>query len=155
MYRYDSSAKKYVKLADVSASTLTYRDSGLTAGSKYKYKVIASATNSAGTTLGKGSKVYTAATKSPQPTVKKTKSSKNAVRLYWSKVSCTGYKIQQYDASTKTWKTVRIVSAKTTNAAVSGLKSGTSYKFRVVPFTRTSGKTVTGKASKAVKATTK
>ena len=155
VYRYDSTAGKYVRIADVSADTLTYRDSGLTAGTKYKYKVIAYAKNSAGITLGKASTPYTAATKAKQPTIKKTKSSKNAVRLYWSKVKCTGYKIQRYDSSTGSWKTVKIVSSKTTNAAVAGLSSGKTYKLRVVPFTRTSGKTVTGKVSLMVKAKTK
>ena len=155
VYRYNSKLKKYERIAVVDASVLTYRDSGLTAGTKYKYKVIACASNSAGTTLGKASTPYTAATKALRPSIKKTKSSSNAVRLYWSKVKCTGYKIQQYDSSTGKWKTVKIVSSKTTNAAVSGLSSGTSYKFRIVPFTRTSGKTVTGKVSKAVKASTK
>ena len=87
--------------------------------------------------------------------IKKTKSSKNAVRLYWKKVSCTGYKIQMYDTSAKKWKTVKIVSSKKTNAAISGLTSAKSYKFRIVPFTRTSGKTVTGKVSKAVKVRTR
>jgi hypothetical protein len=155
VYRYNSKLKKYERIAVVDASVLTFRDSGLTAGTKYKYKVIACASNSAGTTLGKASTPYTAATKALRPAIKKTKSSSNAVRLYWSKVKCTGYKIQQYDSSTGKWKTVKIVSSKTTNAAVSGLSSGTSYKFRIVPFTRTSGKTVTGKVSKAVKASTK
>lgn len=155
IYRYDTAQKKYVKVADVGADTLTYRMSGLTAGTKYKFKVIAYASNSAGTTLGKASTPYVTATKSAQPTVKKTKTSKSKVRIWWSKVSCSGYKVQQYDSSTKTWKTVKIVSSKTTAATVIGLKSGKSYKFRIVPFTRTSGKTVTGKVSKAVKATTR
>lgn len=67
-------------------------------------------------------------------------SSSNAVKMSWNKVSgATGYRVYQYNTSTKKWKAV--ANIKNTNYTFKNLKSGTTYKFTVRAYKNQGGKT--------------
>lgn len=68
------------------------------------------------------------------------KSSANTVKMSWNKVSgATGYRVYQYNTSTKKWKAV--ANIKNTNYTFKNLKSGTTYKFTVRAYKNQGGKT--------------
>jgi hypothetical protein len=151
--RYNTSTKKWSTVKKITnAKTLTYRDTKLKSGTVYKYKVKAYK----GSAVSDASKTITAATKPAKVTVTKKVSAKTAVRLYWKKTNCSGYKIQRYNAKTKKWVTVKKVSSSATNCRISGLKKNTTYKFRIQAYkTVTSKTTVYSAVSKTVTVKTK
>ncbi|MBR1724644.1 MAG: fibronectin type III domain-containing protein, partial [Ruminococcus sp.] len=74
------------------------------------------------------------------------------IRIGWNAVSnCTGYKVYMYNSATKKYAAVKTVSSKnTTSCVVSGLKSGTKYKFKVRPYKKGVNGICWGKYSKAI-----
>lgn len=156
VYRFDDSKNKWEKIATIrNGLTATYRQSGLEAGKTYKYKVKSYVKIDGKNSWSEISSEFIAATKPNKIKVEKTSSAKTAVRLYWDKVSCSGYKIQRYDTTSKSWKTVKLVSAKNTNSRISGLKSGTSYRFRIQAYQKAGDRKSFGSWSKAVTVSTK
>jgi hypothetical protein len=134
IYRYNTSTKKWDTVTTIkSGSTLSYTQSGLKAGTIYKYKVKAYVKKSGATTWGDSSATLTTATTPAMPKFSKTSSSKTSVRLYWNKVSgADNYKLQKYDTAQKKWVTVNAkIDSSVTNYKVTGLKKNTSYKFRI------------------------
>ncbi|MGN0633492.1 MAG: transglutaminase domain-containing protein [Oscillospiraceae bacterium] len=142
VYRYNSSTGKWASVATVtSGDTLTYRQSGLTAGTVYKYKVRAYRKVNGKTYWGDFSDTITTATRPVAPTVTRVGRGRYSVRPYWNKVKgASGYKIQQYVSGS--WKTVKAVSSSTTNYAITSLKKNTAYKFRIQAYTKISGVTL-------------
>ena len=141
IYRYNATTKKWVAVKAIySSTTTTYKDSGLKAGTVYKYKV--KAFKKVGTTFywGSSCSTITTATKPATPTITKTAKSSTAVRLYWKSVTGTGYKVQKYNASTKHWVTVKTIAYGTNTYKIANLKKNTSYTFRVLAY-RYDGKT--------------
>ncbi len=68
------------------------------------------------------------------------KSSANAVKISWNKVSgATGYRVYQYNTSTKKW--VGIANTTSTAYTFKNLKAGTTYKFTVRAYKNQGGKT--------------
>ncbi len=156
VYKYNTSTKKWDKVKDVSADTLTYKFTGLKAGTTYKYKVKAYTKSGGQTVWGNASSTITTATKPAKPAITKASKSASAVRLYWNKVSgASGYKLQQYDNASKKWKTVKLISASSTNYKVTGLKSNTAYKFRLQAYKSAGGQKTYSAWSATKKATTK
>lgn len=133
IYRYNPSIRKWQSLASIKdGSVTTYRDSRvLSAGTVYKYKVKAYVEESGVNYWGNYSDVFSTATRPEAVKLTKSSSAKTAVRVYWNKVNCTGYKLQQYDPVTKKWITIKLLSSDKTNYRISGLKNNTSYKFRI------------------------
>lgn len=75
-----------------------------------------------------------------------------AVKLTWKAVSgATGYVVEKYLGSNK-WETVKVVN--TTSYVVSGLKSMSSYYFRVKAYKKGTSATVYGDPSSYIKVTT-
>ena len=144
VYVYNPKKGKYVKYKDVKA--LTIRIPGVSAGTAYKFRIKAIAKNSDGSyTLGAASAVKVAVSKPGRTTIKKANKSAKAVRLYFSKSKgASGYRVFMYNSKTKTWKKVKDISSSKTNYRIDGLKSKTTYKFRIQPFKRSSVGTVWG-----------
>ena len=135
IYRYNSKTKKWDAIKTITGGTTTsYKNSSLKSGTVYKYKVKAFVKQSGKYYYGNSSSTITTATKPATAKITKTSKSTTSVSLYWKKVTCSGYKIQKYNPSTKKWTTVKTVSSGTTNYKISGLKSNTSYKFRVCAY---------------------
>lgn len=134
----------------------TYRDSGLTAGKVYKYKVKAFTRDANGDPIwGTASSEIVTAAKPKASKIKKIGTAKTAVRLYWNKVACSGYKIQQYDSASKSWKTVKLVSSSKTDYRISGLKKNKTYKFRIQAYTKAGDNKSFSKWSASMSAKTK
>ncbi len=101
-----------------------------------------------------GSKMLTF-TVAPQATSKVIFSqTTNAVALKWNKVTgVSGYAV--FQAVSGKWKQIKTIESPDTNSCkISGLKSGTTYKFIVKPYKRDGG-VIWGKNSAVVTATTR
>lgn len=156
IYRYNDSTKKYKKIATVSSSKLTYLNSGLEPGKVYKYKVRAYNKTNGTVTWGTASNAGVTMTKPVKVVCTKAAKSASAVKLTWNAVTCSGYELQMYDAATGTWKTQKTLASTAKSGTVKGLKSGTTYKFRVRAFTKSpAGKYKYGSWSKTYSIKTK
>lgn len=143
VYRYNTSTKKYGRIAKITANT--YTDKNLKAGTSYKYAVRAYKTVDGKELLSTTYPQLTAYTNLATVTGFKTAStSANSVKLTWNKVSgAQGYIIYRYDTGKKTW--VRISKTNTTanTYTANKLSSGKTYKFAVKAYKTISGKEVT------------
>ena len=79
----------------------------------------------------------------------------DSVVLKWSKVSwATGYRVYKYDSKTQKYKSYKTL--KDTKLKISGLKSGTIYKFKIKPYKKLDKDNVIwGEASDVLNASTK
>ncbi|MCD7773579.1 MAG: hypothetical protein LUH08_05930 [Ruminococcus sp.] len=159
IYRYNATTKKWVKLTTIkNGNTTTYRNSGLAAGTTYKYKVKAYKKVNGTNYWGKASATKTVTTKPKQITVKSSYTrTSSAIRINWSKVTgATGYRVYRYNSSTKKWVTIATIkSSNTTTYRDSGLSAGTTYKYKVKAYKKLNGTNYWGKASATKSATTK
>lgn len=74
--------------------------------------------------------------------------STSKVTLTWTKPNASiisGYKLYKYSSSTKKYSLYKTLSASRTSYQLTGLKSGTYYKFKLVPYVKFGGKTYTCK----------
>ncbi len=94
-------------------------------------------------------------------TVDKVKTTKftctdKAVKINWEKVNgAAGYRVYAYNAKTKKWSKAATVLASTLSFKQTGLKSGTTYKYKVKAYAKQDGKTYWGEASDTMTTTTK
>lgn len=80
-----------------------------------------------------------------------------AVRINWTKVAgASGYRIYKYDSASGTWKKITTIKdGSVSTYRISGLKSGTTYKFKVKAYVKYDGTNFWGEASSAITASTK
>ena len=140
VYAYNAKTKKWSTAATVSASTISFKQTGLKSGTTYKYKVKAYAKQDGKTYWGEASDTMTTTTKPAQPAIKSTSASTSAVRLNWNAVSgANGYRVVRYDANAKKWASVGTI--KTTSFKETKLKGKTSYKYKVKAYRKVGGAT--------------
>ena len=140
VYAYNANTKKWSTAATVSASTLSFKQTGLKSGTTYKYKVKAYAKQDGKTYWGEASDTMTTTTKPAQPAIKSRSASTSAVRLNWNAVSgANGYRVVKYDANAKKW--VSVGTIKTTSFKETKLKGKTSYKYKVKAYRKVGGAT--------------
>ncbi len=140
VYAYNANTKKWSTAATVSASTLSFKQTGLKSGTTYKYKVKAYAKQDGKTYWGEASDTMTTTTKPAQPAIKSTSASTSAVRLNWNAVSgANGYRVVRYDTNAKKW--VSVGTIKTTSFKETKLKGKTSYKYKVKAYRKVGGAT--------------
>ncbi|MCD7740671.1 MAG: fibronectin type III domain-containing protein [Ruminococcus sp.] len=159
IYRYNSKTKRWIEVKTINnGSTTTYKQTGLKAGTTYKYRIKAYV-NYCGIDFWSTSFSSTikTTTKPAQVTMKTASKTKTAVRINWKKVTgANGYQVQRYNSSTKKWVTVKTIkSGSTLTYKQTGLKKGTAYKYRVRAYRVINGKKVYGTWSKTKKVTTK
>ena len=113
-----------------TVSTNSYTNTGLTNGTKYSYRVLASADGSAWSgTSAVASATPAAAVKVSVPTNVKATAGDKQVKLTWTAVSgATQYRVQRLNGST--WGTIATVS--TNSYTNTGLTNGTKYSYRVL-----------------------
>ena len=160
VYIYDAKTKKYKKLTTISgSSTASYKVTGLTPATGYRFKVRAYRKVNGKTYWGKTAAI-SVTTKSYTPAQVKGVSaeafSDTAGALYWKKVAnANGYRVYVYNTATKKYKKVATVSGgDNTNYDITGLTASTSYRYKVRAYRKAGGKTYWGKPSKAVTLTT-
>lgn len=118
---------------------------------------VALLTGSAGTAVltmeSVGVSAAAAAAKLAAPTGVKVKAAANSVTLSWNKVKgASGYRVFKYNAGTKKYVKVKDVTG--TSCKVTGLKAGTSYKFKITTLKKSGGKTTSQGSTKAITAKT-
>lgn len=126
---------KWTRIARIGEnSTTTYRVEKLSASTTYKFRVQAFGFD--GKTALYGNYAYINGKTSPATVtgIRIGGTAKNALRVNWNKDSkASGYIVQQYKNGT--WvRIARIGNNNTTTYRVSGLKSGSTYIFRVQAF---------------------
>ena len=156
IYVYDPSSKKYKKVITITKNTTEYKLTNLIAGTAYKFKLRAYRQDNGSTYWGKCSNVFTLTTRSYDPgkvtgcTAKA--SSATSGTLSWNKVSkASGYRVYVYNVSTKKYTKVTTLSGNSkTSCKVTGLKAGTSYKYKIRAYRKVNGVTYWGASSSAV-----
>ncbi len=149
IFRYDDAKKKWVAVKAVYDPNATnYKISGLKAGKVYKFRVKAFVKENGKFYFGESCSTISTATRPNTTTVTKANKTSTAVRLFWKKTTCTGYRILRYDSAKKKWVRVTAVgSSATTQYKISGLKKNTTYKFKVQPYVKVGSKVIDGAAS--------
>ncbi|HCT92124.1 MAG TPA: hypothetical protein DF613_12225 [Lachnospiraceae bacterium] len=142
IYQYNSSAKKWKKIASVPSSELTYTVKKLKAGTGYRFGVKACRTQSGKQVLSDSYVSLYTATK-PAAVKFSVKAGKKKATLKWSKVSgATGYYIYCRTSTKAAWKKLKTV--KKTSYSATKLKSGQSCSFMVKAYKTYKGKTYVG-----------
>jgi len=129
LYRYDTSTGKWKKIKTTSKNR--YEVENLKTATKYKFKVRAYTKSNGTTTFGTFSATLTTYTE-PAEVENLTAANKttSSVKLTWDKVPrATKYQVYMYD--TAKGKYVRQTTVSGTSATITGLSSGTTYKFKV------------------------
>ncbi len=149
IFRYDDAKKKWVAVKAIyNPNTTNYKISGLKSGKVYKFRVKAFVKENGKFYFGESCSTISTATRPNTTTVTKANKTSTAVRLFWKKTTCTGYRILRYDSATKKWVRVTAVgSSATTQYKISGLKKNTTYKFKVQPYVKVGSKVIDGAAS--------
>ena len=149
IFRYDDAKKKWVAVKAIyNPNTTNYKISGLKSGKVYKFRVKAFVKENGKFYFGESCSTISTATRPNTTTVTKANKTSTAVRLFWKKTTCTGYRILRYDSAKKKWVRVTAVgSSSTTQYKISGLKKNTTYKFKVQPYVKVGSKVIDGAAS--------
>ncbi len=153
VYLYNSSSKSYQQIVTTSNNYYTIKN--LKPGTIYRYAIKAYSTVSGATFVSNAySSIITTATMPVAPKVKASSKSTSQIKLSWGKVSgANGYEIYQYNSSKKTWK--KIKSTTSTAYTVSKLKSGATYKFKVIAYKNVNNKKIYGAFSSVITTATK
>ena len=149
IFRYDDAKKKWVAVKAIyDPNTTNYKISGLKSGKVYKFRVKAFVKENGKFYFGESCSTISTATRPNTTTVTKANKTSTAVRLFWKKTTCSGYRILRYDSAKKKWVRVTAVgSSATTQYKISGLKKNTTYKFKVQPYVKVGSKVIDGAAS--------
>lgn len=141
---------KAIKTIKKSA-TLSYKDTGLTTGKTYYYKVRAYRTVNSKKVYGKYSAVKKGKAKPSKPKLSSiTSVSSSKVKVRWKKVSkADGYVVYRSTSKKGTYKAVKTVKSNSKlQIADKGLKKGTTYYYKVRAYKVVNGKKVYSSYSK-------
>lgn len=145
VYQYNAKTKKWVKVKDVTGTSLKINK--LTAGTKYKFRVKAY-TKDDGTIWGAYSSTFETATKCKTPSIIELTTTKGKASFTWSNVSGeSGYQVYYSTKKDSGYKKVASYKANTTKGSKSKLTSGKTYYFKVRAYKKVDGKTVYGSFS--------
>ncbi|HUM55731.1 MAG TPA: hypothetical protein PLC13_01070 [Bacillota bacterium] len=134
----------FAKIADLKSTSTSYKNSGLSKGKKYSYKIRAYYSLSDGRKIYAGTSSVKSITVKPAAPVIKTKTGKRKIKVSWKKVSgAKGYVV--YRATKKAGKYKKIKTIKKSSARSwtnKGLKKGKKYFYKVRAYTKVKKKTV-------------
>ena len=127
-----SSGFKAVKLIK-SGATTTFTDAGVTAGTKYYYKVVAIHTNSNANSSYSSLAGATANLARPSVTAKNDAKTGKVV-LSWKKIAgASGYKVYRSTAENSGYSAIKVIkSGSTTTYTDTGAKAGIKYYYKVM-----------------------
>ena len=131
---------KWVRVSKITSNgTTEYRKSGLAAGTLYKFRVRSYKMHGKIALYSRYSEAEARTNPSKVSGLKVKATATNAIRLAWTKnTSADGYILEMYDGGE--WvRTARISDNATVQYRKTGLKSGTTYKFRAKTY-KMSGK---------------
>ena len=155
VYRYDLSKKKWTLAGRVnSADARSFKDTKLSPCTMYGYQVKAFKKVGNKTIYGKCKNVAHAVTRPAAVKITSATSSTREIRINWSKVKCSGYRIYKYSGGK--WVVAKTVNNKTNTYKFSNLSQGTTYKYKVAAYYKAqNGKIYGGAQSAERKVTTK
>ncbi len=149
VYMYNSKTKNWDKKTTTKETSATVKS--LQPGTAYKFRVRAYKKSSKA--LYSDYTTLTAKTLVDQVKNLKSTATTSSVKLSWSSVkNATGYQVYMYDSAKKTWVKKKTLSG--TSYTVTKLKSAAEYKFKVRARNTKDPKTVYGKYSSELLATT-
>jgi fibronectin type 3 domain-containing protein len=150
IWRSTSSNGTYTSLGYVPVTDKV--SSGLTTGTTYYYKVRAYVEKNGTKYYGEYSSVVSATPKPSTPTnVKATVASATSIKLTWSKVAgASGYQIMRSTSANGTYTSIGTVTG--TSKTSTGLKTGTTYYYKVRAYTEVNGTRYYGAYSTVVSA---
>lgn len=137
VYKYDTSAKKYVKVATVNTNSATVAVV-MAKATKFAVKAYSSkGTSALSSAISVTGKVAT-------PTLSAKAGGTDNITLSWNKVSgVTGYRILGYNASTDKYSTVKTIKGNSTvSLNVTGLKPAVTYAYAIQAYVTVSGSNV-------------
>lgn len=130
---YKNGAWKTVKTISGN-SNITYTQTGLTAGTVYKFRLLSFKTSGSLKAYGAAMDISSCTLPSKVSSFKASSKTNNTIKLTWAKNSgATGYILEQYKGN----KWVRIAKTTkntTTSYTVKGLSASTRYAFRIVTY---------------------
>ena len=138
VYSYNSSSKKYTKLATVKTNS-----AALTLKAITTYKLCVKAYDKNGKASALSAKI--AVTTLPAtPAIAVGATGTTSVKIAWKAVAgASGYRVFTYNASTKKYTKIKTIkSAKTLQLEVTGLKAGTTYAYAVQAYAEKGGNTL-------------
>ncbi len=154
VYKWSSAKGKYVLVKNItSASTTSYKITGLTAGLTNSYKVTPYVVKNGVTYIGTSKKIYVSTKPYKVKNLKVTSTSKGKLKVTWTKGStCTGYQIRYSTSSSfSTYTTVKVTSASQLSKTISSLKSGKTYYVKVRAYKSRTNATTTYSSWSSVK----
>lgn len=156
VYRYNTGTKKYDKIAAVTGTT--YKNTGLTAGTKYAYKIRAYMQLNGKTYYSTYTDKIDAVTLPAM--VKGLKqaddSTSTSVRIKWDILKgVSGYEVYRYNVTTGTYKLVNTRKGASIHSWTNSyLKSNTEYKYKVRAYVTMNGRNYYGAFSDVVETST-
>ncbi len=153
VYRYESGKwKQLAKIFENDKRVVKVKKLG--AGTTYKF-MIRVYKKSGSVLLGKDEFYVTAATTPEAPEITSVSKSTDAVRLNWSKVKgASGYAVYKYESGEWT-KVATIKNSDKLTYRISGLRSGTTYGFKLKAYKESKGETLWSDTTPMVSVTTK
>ena len=140
VYQYSPSKGAYVLKTSLKGAT-TYKRTGLSSGTAYKFQIVPYVKLSDGTVIFGAEKAIGTATVPKTPKSVTAAPFSTAAYLSWqANGAATGYRVYKYSESKA--KFVKVATVKDTYYFEEGLKAGTTYKFRVEPYIKLSNGTV-------------
>ncbi|MGN1442382.1 MAG: fibronectin type III domain-containing protein, partial [Acutalibacteraceae bacterium] len=146
VYLYNTSTKKYTALKTTTATS--YTATNLKSGTSYKFAVKAYTTVNGKVYWSSEYQTVTATTNPGTPTLKVTAGNKKATLSWTKQTGASGYEI--YYKSGNTYKKLAAVQGGSTlKYTRTGLKTGSTYTFKVRAYSVVAGKTIYGSFSSA------
>ena len=119
-----------------TTKSLTYTDKGLTSGTIYSYRIVPVGNNITGTAF-----TFKNCTKSKVTKLTASSKARTKVTFKWNKLNdCSGYQIVYCNKKNGTYKALRHLGKNTTTYTHSGIKSGSTWYFKVRAYTLINGK---------------
>ena len=150
--KYSSGSYKTIKNLSGSAVS-TYKVSGLTSGSGYRFRVMASRTKYDITANSCSSTLYAPVKPGKVTLSRHSTGSSHYITAYWKKKTCTGYQVRLATNSkfTSGVKTYKVTSYKTLSKKMTKLRKGRTYYVKVRAYKTYGGRTVYGSYSSCKK----
>lgn len=132
VYRYYNSLKGYNIVKEISSgSTTQFIDTDVEGGDTPKYKIKAYREIGSNTTWTPYSGCSSILVKPETPSIYKTDSTSNSIKIDWTYTKCAGYKVYRVNSDSKAVMIAEITDPNTTSYTVSNLNSNTEYKFKM------------------------
>lgn len=152
IYRCKASGTYELVKTITSASTVTYKDTGLTAGTVYSYKVRAYKTINSVRVYGTYSDILKTATKTSTPTISFVSGGTKKLTVKWGEITkANGYEVYCSTSKTGTYtKYTTITSSSTVKATIKSLSAGKTYYVKVRAYKTVDGVKIYSSYSTAV-----